>query len=599
MLAKAVPPVEELEYDPERFTVLRDRAGLFLNPFDQRALRVALELRRPGERVRLLSMGPPAARGVLKEAIVHGVDEVLLVSDPALVGSDTLATARILAAALRALPHDLVLAGAWTTDSETGQVPPEVAAILGRPVITGARAIARDREGSGFEISVDTPSGWARFRARTPCVVSVGEKIAKPLKATAEALAAVPESRVALLDRGSLGVAASDVGLTGSPTWVESVEEDAPVRRPEVFADGPLADRVSRAVEAVRVRLARPTAPLPALGPPPAHRAEDLEVIVLVTDPLGRCAGGALGAVSEVRRSWPGYWPTVLWIGAPPTEADTYRLDLSGALGGYLAPAPRAPIGSADAAAVLGDLLDRRPRAAAVLFLADAYGREVAGLLAGRRGLGLIGDAVGLGRDARGFVFSKPSFGGRTVARIRSRTTPALATVRPGSFVPAAERGDGGGVSWQVLPPAPAASPLQFLESGREVDEGSGPEGHDVVVAVGLGIGGPEGIERLRPFAARWHAAIGGTRRVVDAGWLPRQLQIGLTGRSLAPRLGVLLGVGGSGNHLVGWQRAGTLLAVNRDPSAPVFRGVDVGIVGELDEVLPRLAEALARALDA
>jgi electron transfer flavoprotein alpha subunit len=75
---------------------------------------------------------------------------------------------------------------------------------------------------------------------------------------------------------------------------------------------------------------------------------------------------------------------------------------------------------------------------------------------------------------------------------------------------------------------------------------------------------------------------------------VPRQFQVGLTGRSLAPRLGVLLGVGGATNHLVGWKRARTLLAVNRDPNAPVFRDVDVGIVGTLEEVVPLLGDALA-----
>jgi len=88
-----------------------------------------------------------------------------------------------------------------------------------------------------------------------------------------------------------------------------------------------------------------------------------------------------------------------------------------------------------------------------------------------------------------------------------------------------------------------------------------------------------------------------GTRRVVDAGWLPVRRQVGLTGRALAPRLAVLLGVRGAANHMVGWARAGTILAVNRDAAAPVFGEADVGIVGAIDEVVPELAEPLAQAL--
>ncbi len=597
VLVKVVPALEELRFDPGRFTVLREAGPLFLNPYDQRALRVALELRRPGERVRVLSMGPPSARGPLKEVLAHGADEATLLSDPQLAASDSLATARALVAAIRRAPHEVVLAGARTTDSETGQVPPEVAALLGVPILSSARTVARDGAGSGFEISVDTALGWATYRVRPPFVVSVGEKIAKPLKATPDAMTAIPEPSVGLLSLTGLGLPAAEVGAVGSPTWVESVAEDAPARHPEIFAHGSVEERVAGAVLALNARLARPREPPRPLGPVGGSGSAEREVLVLTTGPDGRCEGGALGAVSEVRRAWPGYRPSALWIGEPPTEADTYRLGLAGAVRGYYAPVDRPPVGSDGAATVVDRLLDRRAAVAAVLFLADPFGREVAGLLGGRRGLGLVGDATALGSDGRGLVLSKPSFGGRTVARIRTRTTPVLATVEPGAFAPAAGDGSTGGLGWEVLPPAPGPTRLELVGGGQDVAEGARPDGREVVIAVGLGIGGPEGIERLRPVAARWGAAIGATRRVVDAGWVPRQLQIGLTGRSIAPRLGILLGVGGSTNHLIGWQRAGTLLAVNRDPAARVFSGVDVGIVGEIDEVLPPLAGPLARAI--
>ncbi len=108
-----------------------------------------------------------------------------------------------------------------------------------------------------------------------------------------------------------------------------------------------------------------------------------------------------------------------------------------------------------------------------------------------------------------------------------------------------------------------------------------------------MGVGGPEGIARVRALVAPWNAGLVATRRVVDAGWMPRQLQVGLTGRQLAPRLAVLLGVSGSPNHMVGWRRAPALLAVNGDPEAPVFRDVSVGVVGPLESVLPPLVAGL------
>jgi len=597
VLVKVVPAAEELEYDAERFTVVRAAAKLFLNPFDQRALRVALELRRPGERVTVISMGPPGAREPLREARVHGADDVRLVSDPRLVGSDTLATARVLAAAIGRVAHDVVVAGAWTTDSETGQVPPELAALLGVPVLTGARAIRRDPGGPGIEITVDTPLGWATYRATAPLVVSVGEKIAKPLRAAPEAVASVPMEAVSVLSMAELGLRPELGGLAGSPTRVESVTVDAPSRHPRIFGDGPIDERVARAIDVLRPMLSVPAVPVPVLPPPPSRLADEREAIVLTSDGEGRLDPSALGTLSEVRRAWPGCWPSALWIGGPPTESDTYRLDLAGALGGYVVPGLRPPLDARAAAGAAGALLDRRPHAIAALFPSDPFGREIAGLLAGRRGLGLVGDAVALAADADGLLFSKPSFGGRSIARIRSRTSPALATVRPGAFLAATGSAPGGGFGWTVVPSISIAPAFERTASGAELSFGAGFDGRDVVVAVGLGVGGPEGVERLRPAIHAWGAALGATRRVVDAGWVPRQLQIGLTGRSISPRLGLLLGVGGSVNHLIGWKRARALLAVNRDPEAPVFRDVDVGIVGELDAVVPALVGPLARAL--
>ncbi len=132
---------------------------------------------------------------------------------------------------------------------------------------------------------------------------------------------------------------------------------------------------------------------------------------------------------------------------------------------------------------------------------------------------------------------------------------------------------------------------------GREVEAGPPIERAEVVVAVGMGVGGPDGIARLQPTLRAWGASLTGTRRAVDAGWVPRQMQVGLTGRFLAPRLAVLLGVRGAANHMIGWKRARAVLGVNPDPEAPLFHDVDVGIVGSVEEAVPLLAEPLARML--
>jgi len=596
VLVKVVPALEELRFDPVRRTVVRDGAELFLNPFDQRALRVALDLRRPGERVSVLSLGPPNAAGPLRDAHWLGADRVWLLSDPRFAGSDTLATSRALAAGVRRLGADLVVGGAWTTDSETGQVGPEVAALLDRPVLTGARAIARDPDGAGLDVTVDTAEGWARYRAAPPLVLTVGEKIAKPTKVSPEQRAGVPPAAVEVLTLDDLGVAPDSVGLAGSPTVVRSVAEDSPTRHPTILEEGSPAERIDRAVQALRPLLARTPPAAPGLPPFAGPLDADREVLVLVTGADGRLEPRALGLLSEVGRSLAGHWPSALWVGAPPSADERRRIARAGAAAGYEV-APPTPRGDSRAvAAAVGAAIDHRPRALAVVLLSDPFGREVAGQLAGARGLGLTGDAIAVREtDAGELVWTKPSFGGRTVAEIVSRTRPSLATVRPSVGSEPSALGTATLGSWTPLVPPAWPRGLTALETGRETGPGADPpEESDVVVAVGMGVGGPDGVAALAPLLARWGAGLAATRRVVDAGWVPRRYQVGLTGRALAPRLGVLLGVGGSTNHLVGWRRARALLAVNRDRNAPVFRDVDVGIVGTVEEIVPGLAEALA-----
>jgi electron transfer flavoprotein alpha subunit len=596
VLVKAVPPVDELRFDPVRRTVIRDGTDLYLNPFDQRAIRVALQLRKPGERLTVLSMGPPAARGPLRDARAMGVDRVVLLSDPRLAGSDTLATARALARALLHVGHDLVLTGTWTTDSETGQVAPELAALLEVPVLTGARGMGRDIDGPGIVVTVDTPTGWASYAVRAPLVVSVGEKILKPGKVTPEEREAVPDSAVESWDLDRVAIDASEVGTAGSPTRVEAVVDDAPHRNPVVLDAGSPEERVARAVEILRPRLADRTEAVSELPPLLGDRSDEREVLVLATDRSGHLAERALGLLSEVRRSLPALWPSAVWVGEPPDSEASRRLAVAGAVRAYLLRTASVPLDSRSASRAVGLLLDRRPRVAAGLFLSDGFGREVAAHLAAPRGLGLVGDAVEVRSTADGRLrWSKPSFGGRTLAEIASRTRPDLATVRPGVWPSADRGGSSDALDWTELAAPPLEDVLRPFDSGEELPiETPTLDEREVVVSIGMGLGGPDRLGILEPLLARWDAALGATRKVVDAGWVPRQSQIGLTGHAPAPRLGVLLGVGGSTNHLVGWRRARTLLAVNSDPAAPVFREVDVGIVGTVEEIVPRLTEALA-----
>jgi electron transfer flavoprotein alpha subunit len=242
---------------------------------------------------------------------------------------------------------------------------------------------------------------------------------------------------------------------------------------------------------------------------------------------------------------------------------------------------------------VLADAIRQRaPRL--VLLGATVRGRDLAPRVAARLGLGLTGDAVDIALDAEGRVRQmKPAFGGTVVAPVLSYTRPDMATVRPGMLQAAqpdparpvvVERLDAGDVTSRVRVlsrQALAGDPSEALEEAA------------VVIGVGKGIGGPAALPAIERLAGALGAAIGATREVTDLGWLPRQLQVGLTGRAIAPRLFVALGVSGAMEHMVGLRRAGTIVAVNKSPKAPILKGADIGIVADLHELLPYLAAAL------
>jgi electron transfer flavoprotein alpha subunit len=601
VLVKVVPAVEQLRFDPERKTLIRTGVPSFLNPNDARAVRIAVQLRKPGERVTVLSMGIPEVEAQLRETFAFGADRVILLTDRALAGSDTLVTARLLHRAVRAVGHDLILAGDRSIDSETGQVGPEVAALCEVPVLTSVRTLTRSSSDDTLEVVSETGTGWNRLRFTPPAVVTVNERILrKAPKPTSAETARALEKPVESWGIHDLGVAAESVGLAGSPTRVRAVDNEEPDRHPRVFGEGGLDARVEAAASAVESLLrAPPVRPAP-LPPLPNSLPEDREVLVLVSGPTGATDPASFGALSELRRWGSHVWPSALWVGRTPTDSDRETVARHGAARGYLIPSDRPFIDSRRAARALDQILDVRRSLAAVVVLAHAFGRAIAAQFAAPRGLGLTGDAVGLSANAAGeILWRKPAFGGGLVASIHSRTRPSTATVRPGAFTPSVDPIARTVLVQEFSGRASGREP-ELVESRQERDPHWGDlDSARVVLIAGMGLGGPEKLLELQPTLSAWRAALGGTRRVVDAGWLPGSQQVGLTGTSVAADLAVLIGVSGAGNHLIGLRRTRALLAVNPDPAAPVFQRVDVGIVGGWAEVLPRLTDrlgALARA---
>ena len=593
-LVKVVPDLEEISFDPTTRTMYRSGKTLYLNPFDARAAILAPTLRTGDEESVIVCMGPPDARRPITEALALGSDRGLLVSDRALAGSDTSVTSRVLAKSLNQLAPNIILAGRWSTDASTGQVPSQVAELLGMPLVDGARRIERRTDGT-LEVQGETERGWARYRVRPPCMITVTEKLVKMRHPKPDDLKSAEGKPLAMMAAADLGFNASEIGLAGSPTKVVGLENEEPNRSPNVFGDGSVAQRVEQAIGKVLELRSRFHAPDPGLRPPPSTLGEEGEVLVFASGSEGGVDPEALPLISEVLRLPPPLWPSVVGFGEISPK-DRSLLARAGAARAYWATATTGWHSPDLLSGWVTAILKDRPKCVGFLVLSTSWGRQLAGRVSASLGAGLTGDAVNIHYEpGEGLAFSKPSFGGGLIAKVVTNHPPAMATIRPGSFPEGRLDRGPDGITIRSVPIPDAAARLERTENHVETGEEFGDLDHaGVVIGVGMGIGGPSSVPQVLQAVHKLGGALAASRKVVDAGWVPYQLQVGLTGKSIAPELYVGVGVSGAVNHLVGVKRARITLGINSNPSAPLFQRVDVGIVGDWQEILPRLADGLA-----
>jgi electron transfer flavoprotein alpha subunit len=230
-----------------------------------------------------------------------------------------------------------------------------------------------------------------------------------------------------------------------------------------------------------------------------------------------------------------------------------------------------------------------------VLFASTADGRDLASRIAARLKLGLTGDAIDLEINNEGqLVQLKPALGGNVVAPILSKTLPNLVTLRPGLLSPIQPE-SGARPQVEVIPPSTCdGADIKIVEEHHSEDLGAiALTQAQTVMSVGMGIGGPESLPKIQKLAESIGATLATTRDVVHSGWLPHQIQVGISGRTVAPRIYIAVGIRGAFNHTVGIQKAGVIIAINQNQRAPIFRAADYGIVGDWKEYLPPLVAAL------
>lgn len=235
VLMKQVPDTDEVKMDPERGTMIRDGVDGIVNPLDLHALEAALMLRGEGDDIVLLSMGPPQAGDSLREGLALGADRAILATDRAFAGGDSWATSKVLAAMLRRIGMpDIILAGEKATDGETGQVGPEVAAMLDIPVVTHVTGI--ENSPSGLKVKCTLEEGLLIQEVQTPCLLTVLSNLNDLSMPTLAGKKRAISLTIETLTAFDLDLDENEIGLRGSPTRVVRIAQPKIARNAEKFS---------------------------------------------------------------------------------------------------------------------------------------------------------------------------------------------------------------------------------------------------------------------------------------------------------------------------------------------------------------------------
>ncbi|MEM1597784.1 MAG: FAD-binding protein [Pyrobaculum sp.] len=577
---KQIPDLNFIRLDPATKRIVREGVPNVMNPFDYHAIEGALYLRDAlGGRAVAVTMGPPSFKQSAEEALAMGVDLVVHLSDKAFAGSDTLATSRALARAVKAFAPDYkaIFAGKYSWDGDTGHVGPQTAELLGIPHVSGVVEVRI--KGERASVRREAEDGEEELEVELPALFTVTDRAFNPRPP------GKPKGRYVVATAADIGVDLSEVGAAGSPTVVEDLYEERWERAggvavdarndPDIGAEAlwrwlktvvSSADRGGAVREApVRERGPRVVAVVADDKWDGGLRRVSLELLGKAVE-LAEAVGGTVvalyGGLEDPRTLIAHGADEVVWI----READPFDIYAHGE-------------------ALAEFILKRKPWA--VLAPSTTYGRDLMSRVAARLGLGLTADCVDFSVRGGELLQHKPAFGGGVVSIIRSKTYPQMATARPGMFEPLAPNPKRSGEVLEIK----ARPRMRTTSRTPRASEWPDPQEAGVVVGVGRGFKKPENLKPALDLAKALGAAVAATRNVVLAGWLPYRLQVGVSGKAIAPLAYLALAIRGDVNHVVGIRRARHIAAVNINPRAEIFKIAELGVVGDVNKIVPLLLE--------
>lgn len=253
---------------------------------------------------------------------------------------------------------------------------------------------------------------------------------------------------------------------------------------------------------------------------------------------------------------------------------------------------------STDAYTNILDILVRKYKPSAMFIGATNRGRDLGPRLAARLKTGLTADCTALSMDNGNIVWTRPAFGGNLMANILCpETRPQLGTVRPGVFKKAEpdESRTGNRIREVITTPEEMIRTKIVDIVTTVASDVPNIEEAEILVSGGAGVGGPEGYEVLKKLAVALGGSIAASRAAVDAGWIDHAYQVGQTGKTVGPKIYIACGISGAIQHIAGMSSSDTIIAINRDPDANIFKVADYGIVGDLFEIVPILEQEILK----
>ncbi len=622
VLVKQVPDVSNIPeeaWDREKGTLRRALLDSVINPLDLHALTFAGELTQgdPDARVVFLTMGPPAAREILLDCLSRLRGEAILLTDKAFAGADTGATAYSLAQAIRRIEGELfdgsreyaIVSGMQSVDGDTAQVPPQIAEELGIDHIAYAQGLRRDP----LTIRRIAAEGTEDVRPlRWPVLITL-TAATEPLFPSFAAAREARHTDIREWDAESVAADRSRIGLKGSWTQVHHLFSPAEVRQKACQLVSDPADLVARIRARYEAAAAAegPAAATPSYdlaGREPTYRGE----FWVFAEPEGEgLRSVSLELLGTARGLAEGLGEKVAAVLAIDDAGDRpSSLIAAGADIVYVLQHPLLarfdPIVHKQVLARL--VLERNPQV--MLFGATPLGRELAPRVAYACRCGLTADCTRLeiGDFRKGAIDwvgilkqTRPALGGNVMATIMTKDSQTqMATVRPGVFrVPASDSERKGEIIRPLVELEPTdvgleVTPLESFASDVSIRDA------DVIVAGGHGFRTRADFERhLLPLAAGLGRMLGAdtkvaaSRMAVEDGCTTHDYQVGQTGQTVQPRLYVAIGISGAIQHITGMQSSEVIVAINKDPKARIFEYADLGMVGDIETLVPQLTRAL------